>query len=420
MQKRAEELPLSGIARWFFGAAELYPQVFDAGELGQLWYQTDISFQEPDLPEFVALLRAGLLKRLYQKVAQCEGCELAQFRLGLPVLDDGDYGNTPLPLGDASPRIPLGAYRAQIMVVGEGPGQFEQRTGQPFVSYTVLAGSRCAQACNRYETCYPGTPTPQTACQYDSIYRGVGKQLKEEGVGPTRERIQERVGLIQLERATQKGFRVHTAGTLLDQALLKAGLWREGWNSRMRLIPPEKRKPGMETQPGSVYVTNVLKCRSAALDPREPALQSPDGLRDVSPPHRDHLQACSPWLAIQLYLLQPRALILLGRAAIETVLGLKDPKVLTLRGQVVPGPQGIPTFIEVHPSYLLRKLAHGTDHTEETRTLLGEMAANFQQAKDLVAGNLPLPWDQPEPEAPDLEDLSLEGAVFLTATGVEG
>ncbi len=417
MRVRAEEQSLPEVAHWFFGTKDRWPETFERGDLGLLWYYADQLAQ--DLPHFVSLLRAGLLKRLYQAVSQCTRCPLSQYRLGVAVLDDSDWSNDPFAnLTEEQLRAPLGAYQAQIMLVGEGPGQFEQRTGQPFVSTTVLVGSRCAQGCSNYEGCYPGSRVPKQPCNYQSLMRQVVRETKTEA-GIQLEVAQERLLEIQRERSAAP-FPIHTAGNILDEILLKAGLWRESWNSRIRLLPEEKRlRPA---QPGNVYITNLVRCRSATPDTREPGMWAVDGLRDVSPPPKEHVAACSPWLACQLYIIQPRVLVPLGNPAVEGLLGLKDPKITQLRGQLLQGPEGLPVIPEVHPSYILRKMGEGNRHTSESRELVEQAAHTFRFIQEVAQGKIPLPWEEKQAAPGEDEDeleYSLEAATFLETTGVE-
>lgn len=85
-----------------------------------------------------------------------------------------------------------------------------------------------------------------------------------------------------------------------------------------------------------VYICNVVKCR-------------PPGNRDPEP---DEIQACEPFLKAQLAAIQPRAIVALGRFAVQTLLRDKTP-VTRVRGtwREFNGIRLMPTF---HPAYLLR------------------------------------------------------------------
>ncbi|HEY7648551.1 MAG TPA: uracil-DNA glycosylase [Methylomirabilota bacterium] len=86
----------------------------------------------------------------------------------------------------------------------------------------------------------------------------------------------------------------------------------------------------------AVYITNAVKCR-------------PPGNRN---PEADELQACAPFLAAQLAVLQPKVVLALGSVAAQALLQTRDP-IGKLRGRLHPfgGAMLVPTF---HPAFLLR------------------------------------------------------------------
>lgn len=87
-----------------------------------------------------------------------------------------------------------------------------------------------------------------------------------------------------------------------------------------------------------VYIGNAVKCR-------------PPGNRT---PEAAEMAACRPWLERQIALLRPRVIVLLGKAAVHSL--LHDDKVLaSLRGRRFEY-LGIPVVVTYHPAYLLRNL----------------------------------------------------------------
>ena len=87
-----------------------------------------------------------------------------------------------------------------------------------------------------------------------------------------------------------------------------------------------------------VYIANILKCR-------------PPGNRDPQP---DEAGACTPYLARQIALVNPRAILAVGRIAAQWLLQTDVP-IGRLRGRVVPyGEAGTPLVVTYHPAYLLR------------------------------------------------------------------
>jgi uracil-DNA glycosylase family 4 len=398
--KRAEELPLSGIASWFFSTTDQWPEVFAKGTLGQIWYEAEkyqAHRQTDDIVQFVDYLRVGLLKELYQANRKCERCPLHQYRLnGLAVLDDGNYLNDPF---DTRNNLPIGAYKAKIMLVGEGPGQYEQRTGVPFISFQVLAGSRCVQACTRFEECYEGSSVPKRACDYISLYKETAAQYTKEY--PDHDGESQHVGIscrideIVQKRVLTKAWYIHTAGNILDEALRKASLWREGWNPRQQLTPKDKLKAGMEPRTSDVYLCNAVRCRSAVPTTGNYKV---DGLKDDSP-SRANIETCNPWLQMQIHIIQPEVIGALGNPAIISVLGEKDPKVTQLRGKVIRGPHGIPVVPEVHPSYILRQMTDKPDqgrpvHNPTSTEEVNKMVESFSLMKKLASRELVPDWLQ--------------------------
>jgi uracil-DNA glycosylase len=98
-----------------------------------------------------------------------------------------------------------------------------------------------------------------------------------------------------------------------------------------------------------VYIANILKCR-------------PPGNRD---PQSEEAAQCTPYLARQIALVKPRAILAVGRIAAQWLLQTDSP-IGRLRGRVVPyGEAGTPLVITYHPAYLLRTpLAKATAWTD--------------------------------------------------------
>ncbi|SBT09746.1 Phage SPO1 DNA polymerase-related protein (fragment) [Candidatus Accumulibacter aalborgensis] len=95
----------------------------------------------------------------------------------------------------------------------------------------------------------------------------------------------------------------------------------------------------------NVYIANAVKCR-------------PPGNRT---PEAGEMATCAPYLRRQIALIQPRVIVLLGRAAALSVLG-ESGSLASLRGQPLAyaGPESagsaIPVVVTYHPAYLLRTL----------------------------------------------------------------
>jgi uracil-DNA glycosylase family 4 len=111
---------------------------------------------------------------------------------------------------------------------------------------------------------------------------------------------------------------VGRAGQLLNAMLQAIGLARE-----------------------AVFIANILKCR-------------PPGNRDPKP---DEVLACADFLARQIALVEPRAILAVGRIAAQNLLGVDTP-IGRMRGQRYEyGATAIPVIVTYHPAYLLRNPA---------------------------------------------------------------
>ena len=111
---------------------------------------------------------------------------------------------------------------------------------------------------------------------------------------------------------------VGRAGKLLDQMLLAAGYERD-----------------------MVYIANILKCR-------------PPNNRN---PASDEILACSGYLAAQIAMIRPKAILSVGAISATSLLQT-DLSVGRLRGEVhYFGERRIPLIVTYHPAYLLRQPA---------------------------------------------------------------
>ncbi|WP_300454253.1 uracil-DNA glycosylase [Accumulibacter sp.] len=116
-----------------------------------------------------------------------------------------------------------------------------------------------------------------------------------------------------------------------------------------------------------VYIANAVKCR-------------PPNNRT---PETAEMAACAPYLQRQIALLQPRLIVLLGRAAVHALLG-DVGSLASLRGKpfAFSLPEGngrpIPVVVTYHPAYLLRSLTDKAKAWEDlcrARALMREAKA---------------------------------------------
>jgi DNA polymerase len=141
------------------------------------------------------------------------------------------------------------------------------------------------------------------------------------GEGPSTARVM-LVGEQPGDREDREGKPfVGPAGKLLDKALEDAGIAR-----------------------GEVYLTNAVK--HFKFEER--------GKRRIhKKPSNGEIDACFPWLAVELAQLHPRIIVCLGATATRAVLG-KEHRLLQHRGEFFPHSSGALATATVHPSAVLR------------------------------------------------------------------
>jgi len=211
------------------------------------------------LEEYKDAAAASLLRALFAAVSKCRRCGLAETRFDAPVLGSFWPG-------------------ADFLIVGEGPGAYEERTLKPFVGVQELLRSRCIRSCPDPAGCLPlfGRTDLRGRCTLRSQ-----RDLPEA-------KVRERVAYI----ASRPGPLVlHTAGEVLNRALAAAGFTRVGWG-----------EPGVP-----VSLTNVVRCRSARNG------------KDA-PPTAAARSECFAWTAALLEVLQPKTIIACGASAARVLL----------------------------------------------------------------------------------------------------
>ena len=122
---------------------------------------------------------------------------------------------------------------------------------------------------------------------------------------------------------------VGPAGQLLDKMLAAIGVSRER----------------------NAYIANIVKCR-------------PPANRDPAP---DEVKACSAWLERQVEILSPRAILCLGRTAIQALTGEAEG-ITKLHGRWFEY-RGIPLIGTFHPSAILRDEAYKRPAWEDLKLL---------------------------------------------------
>jgi DNA polymerase len=112
----------------------------------------------------------------------------------------------------------------------------------------------------------------------------------------------------------------------------------------------------MELGRDDVYVCNIVKCRPPKNRKPEP----------------DEMSACSPFLAEQLSLLEPKVIVALGATAVQGLLGTSEG-ITRMRGQWKLYRGQIPVMPTFHPAYLLRTPAAKRDVWKDLQEVLRRM-----------------------------------------------
>lgn len=105
-----------------------------------------------------------------------------------------------------------------------------------------------------------------------------------------------------------------------------------------------------------IYICNVIKCR-------------PPQNRDPLP---EEIAACEPFLNEQLDLIQPEAIVCLGRFAVQTLTRNPEARITRIRGQWTEY-RSIPLMPTFHPSYLLRTPAAKKDVWSDLQQVMSKL-----------------------------------------------
>lgn len=112
----------------------------------------------------------------------------------------------------------------------------------------------------------------------------------------------------------------------------------------------------------SLYLTNVVKCRSVALE---------DGAVRDRPPGKAEIERWAPVLDREIRIVRPRLLLALGDTATTRLLG-PGPALTQRRGSPQPTPYGIPCLPTFHPACLLR--LEGEERTAQEALFRADLA----------------------------------------------
>jgi DNA polymerase len=144
---------------------------------------------------------------------------------------------------------------------------------------------------------------------------------------------------------------VGPAGRLFDRALAEAAIPR-----------------------ADSYVTNAVKHFKFTPTGTRRLHQSPDA---------GDIAFYRPFLLREIGLVRPRLVVALGGTALRALAGRALP-VMKTRGTVIPGPEGVPVFATVHPSYLLRIPDEDGQRREYARFVADLRAADALARQDMA------------------------------------
>jgi DNA polymerase len=235
----------------------------------------------------------------------------------------GDTGNTVV-AGTARPGKPSPSSPLKLAAPKEKPGVVDRENvaGMAWEElYRTIRECRACKLCEKRKQAVPGVGDENASWLF--IGEGPGADEDERG----------------------EPF-VGQAGRLLDAMLAAIGL-----------------KRGED-----VYIANAVKCR-------------PPNNRT---PENAEMATCFPYLKRQIALIQPRLIVLLGRAAVNSVLG-EDGTLASLRGKTLSyrdGDNEIPAVVTYHPAYLLRNLPDKAKSWEDlcrARALMRVLAGAFER-----------------------------------------
>ena len=181
-------------------------------------------------------------------------------------------------------------------------------------------------------------------CTQCNLYKGRIKPVFAKGNPEAKIMI---CGMVPADEENNSGIPfVGRAGKLLDQILNDIGLTLD-----------------------DVYITNLVKCYLAAGKPLE----------------QNWIEACLPYLMIQIETIRPRVILTLGKDSSINLLGIAaDTTMGSIRGRIfdyVAGIEIVPTY---HPSYVLR-------NGGRSGNLYKVIARDFQLAKQMTVdyGDIP-------------------------------
>jgi uracil-DNA glycosylase family protein len=132
---------------------------------------------------------------------------------------------------------------------------------------------------------------------------------------------------------------VGPAGRVLDEALEEAGIPRD-----------------------EAFVTNAVKHFKHEMRGKR---------RLHKRPSNDEIERCRIWLDVERGLVKPSAIVAMGATAARSLLG-RSVTIGKVRGRPLRLADGMPAFVTIHPSFLLR-IQDRTDKERERRNFVADL-----------------------------------------------
>jgi DNA polymerase len=112
---------------------------------------------------------------------------------------------------------------------------------------------------------------------------------------------------------------------------------------------------------------------------------TPKGKRRIHQnPNTGEIKACRFWLQSEIELVRPKLILSMGGTAAESLTGSRKG-ILSRRGTIEATAEGVPVFLTVHPSYLLR-LPDPALRDDETAKFCADLKSAQAHLEELRAG----------------------------------
>src|SRR5260370_37012212 len=144
---------------------------------------------------------------------------------------------------------------------------------------------------------------------------------------------------------------VGPAGRVLDEALADAGIPRD-----------------------EAFVTNVVKHFKHEMRGKRRLHKRPNAYE---------IERCEIWLDVERKIVRPAAIVAMGATAARSLFG-RAITILKMRGRTLQLPDGMPAFVTIHPSGLLRIEDHA-DKQREYRNFVSYLRLAAEVLRDRAA-----------------------------------